>query len=97
MSKLLQEIADTNNLENVTSVQFGLLDPELLKKGSVCEVVLPETYDGTEPKENGLFDSRMGVIERGRVCPTDEYDSTITPGYFGHIELAITSILDSTY
>ena len=36
MSKLLQEIADINNLENVKIVQFGLLNPELLKKGSVC-------------------------------------------------------------
>ena len=88
MSKLLQEISDVSNVGNISLVKFGLLNPDLLKKASVVEVVVPDTYIGTEPKENGLFDQRMGVIERGRICPTDEYDSTITPGYFGHIELA---------
>ena len=89
MSKLLQELADSSNVESITQVKFGLLNPEALKKASVCEVLVPETYDGTEPKENGLFDTRMGVIDRGRICPTDEYDSSITPGYFGHIELPL--------
>ena len=87
MSKLLQEISDVSNVGNISLVKFGLLNPDLLKKASVVEVVVPDTYIGTEPKENGLFDQRMGVNERGRICPTDEYDSTIT-GYFGHIELA---------
>ena len=89
MSKLLQELADSSNVESITQVKFGLLNPEALKKASVCEILVPETYDGTEPKENGLFDTRMGVIDRGRICPTDEYDSSITPGYFGHIELPL--------
>ena len=89
MSKLLQELADVNSVEPITQVQFGLLDPELLRKASVVEVTLPDTYEGTEPKENGLFDPRMGVIEKGRICPIDEYDHTITPGYFGHIEMPL--------
>ena len=87
MSKLLQELADVSDVFNITEVKFGLLNPEALKRASVCHVVVAETYEGSEPKENGLFDPRMGVIERGRICPTDEYDHTITPGYFGHIEL----------
>jgi DNA-directed RNA polymerase beta' subunit len=74
---------------DISEVKFGLLNPEALKKASVCHVIVPETYEGSEPKENGLFDTRMGVIERGRICPTDEYDHTITPGYFGHIELPL--------
>lgn len=89
MSKLLQELADVSNVSNITEVKFGLLNPEALKKASVCHVIVPETYEGSEPKENGLFDPRMGVIERGRICPTDEYDHTICPGYFGHIELPL--------
>lgn len=89
MSKLLQELADVSDVFNISEVKFGLLNPEALKKASVCHVVVPETYEGSEPKENGLFDPRMGVIERGRICPTDEYDHTITPGYFGHIELPL--------
>ena len=89
MSKLLQELADVSNVYDISEVKFGLLNPEALKKASVCHVVIPETYEGSEPKENGLFDTRMGVIERGRICPTDEFDHTITPGYFGHIELPL--------
>jgi len=89
MSKLLQELADVSDVYDITEVKFGLLNPEALKKASVCHVIVPETYEGSEPKENGLFDTRMGVIERGRICPTDEYDHTITPGYFGHIELPL--------
>ena len=97
MSKLLNELADISNLESIKNVQFGMLNPELMRKGSVVEVVLPETYDGNNPKENGLFDARMGVLERGRICPTDEYDSTICPGYFGHIELAVPVFWNSAY
>lgn len=89
MSKLLQELSDVSNIANITEVKFGLLNPEALKKASVCHVTIPETYDGNEPKENGLFDPRMGVLERGRICPTDDYDHTICPGYFGHIELPL--------
>ncbi len=89
MSKLLQELADVADVFNVSEVKFGLLNPEALKRASVCHVTVPETYEGSEPKENGLFDPRMGVIERGRICPTDEYDHTICPGYFGHIELPL--------
>ena len=89
MSKLLQELADVSDVYDISEVKFGLLNPEALKKASVCHVIVPETYEGSEPKENGLFDTRMGVIERGRICPTDEYDHTITPGYFGHIELPL--------
>jgi DNA-directed RNA polymerase beta' subunit len=89
MSKLLQELSDVSNIANITEVKFGLLNPDALKKASVCHVTIPETYDGNEPKENGLFDPRMGVLERGRICPTDDYDHTICPGYFGHIELPL--------
>ena len=89
MSKLLQELADVSDVYDISEVKFGLLNPEALKKASVCHVIVPETYEGSEPKENGLFDTRMGVIERGRICPTDEYDHTISPGYFGHIELPL--------
>jgi DNA-directed RNA polymerase II subunit RPB1 len=89
MSKLKQELLDVNNVKSITQVQFGLLDPDLMRAASVVEVTLPDTYEGTEPKDNGLMDTRMGVIEKGRVCPVDEYDHTITPGYFGHIELPL--------
>ena len=30
----------------------------------------------------------MGVLDFGRLCPTDESSHELCPGYFGHIELA---------
>ena len=88
MSKLVHELQNVNNIETVRSIQFGILSPEEIKEASVCEVSLPETYDGTEPKINGLFDPRMGVLDFGRLCPTDENDNEMCPGFFGHINLA---------
>ena len=89
MSQFAKELADTQKTENIKSIQLGLFNPELIKKGSVCEVTLPDTYDGNEPKINGLFDPRMGVIDRGRVCATCGNTIELCPGHFGHIELGI--------
>ena len=89
MSTLFRELENLNNVETVSKIQFGILNPEEIKKASVCEVNVPETYDGIEPKINGLFDPRMGVIDYGRICPTDENNSETCPGYFGHINLAL--------
>ena len=88
MSKLIHELQQVENVETVDYVQFGILSSEQIKEASVCEVTLPETYDGTEPKINGLFDPRMGVLDFGRLCPEDENDNEMCPGYFGHIEFS---------
>ena len=88
MSGLLHELYNIEDVETVKKVQFGILSPEEIREASVCEVTMPETYDGSEPKFNGLFDPRMGVLDFGRLCPTDENSHELCPGYFGHIELA---------
>jgi len=90
MSKLQRKLADPFNIGQIKGVRFGLINHEKLRKSSVCEITVAEQYDsGNEPKSNGLFDPRMGILERGRLCPTDELDVSISPGYFGHIELAL--------
>jgi DNA-directed RNA polymerase II subunit RPB1 len=89
MSLLAKELGNLQPTRRITSVQFGLGNPEEIRRGSVCEVTKPDTYDGTEPVINGLFDPRMGVIERGPVCATCENDTVLCPGHFGHIELAL--------
>ena len=82
-------LADTRHVSRVKNLQFGVLSPEEIRRGSVVEVTLADTYDGTQPKDHGLFDPRMGVIDAKRICLTDHYDRQICPGYFGHIELAM--------
>jgi DNA-directed RNA polymerase II subunit RPB1 len=72
----------------VKEIHFSVMSPEEILKRSVVEVTKAETYLGSEACQNGLFDIRMGTLDNGKICPTDELDSKHSPGYFGHINLA---------
>ena len=72
----------------IIGIQFSLFGPEEIEKSSVVEVTNKETYVGMKPKIGGLFDPRMGVLEPGMLCPTDNMNYIQCPGYFGHIKLA---------
>ena len=50
-------------------------------------VVFPDPSPPAKPIINGLFDPRMGVIDRGKLCKTCHLDRTFCPGHPGHIEL----------
>jgi DNA-directed RNA polymerase II subunit RPB1 len=76
------------NTSKIIGIQFGMLSPEEIRKGSVAEITSRDTYVNNKPVIKGLFDPRMGVLEPGLICPTDGLDYMKTPGYFGHIELA---------
>jgi DNA-directed RNA polymerase II subunit RPB1 len=76
------------NVSKVVGIQFSMLSPDEIRKGSVAEITSRETYINNKPVIGGLFDPRMGVLEPGIVCPTDGLDYMQTPGYSGHIELA---------
>ena len=76
------------NATRIIGIQFSMLSPEEIRKGSVAEITNRESYVNNKPVINGLFDPRMGVLEPGLICPTDGLDYMQTPGYFGHIELA---------
>ena len=76
------------NTSKIIGIQFGILSPEEIRKGSVAEITSRDTYVNNKPVIKGLFDPRMGVLEPGLICPTDGLDYMKTPGYFGHIELA---------
>ena len=72
----------------IIGIQFSVLSPEEIRKGSVAEIINRDTYINNKPVIGGLFDPRMGVLEPGLICPTDGLDYMSTPGYFGHINLA---------
>jgi DNA-directed RNA polymerase II subunit RPB1 len=84
--------SNTQNMQNISSkiigIQFSILSPDEIRKGSVAEITSRDTYINNKPVINGLFDPRMGVLEPGLICPTDGLDYMKSPGYFGHIELA---------
>ena len=87
MSQSSRNMKNTN-CSKIIGIQFSILSPEEIRKGSVAEITTRDTYINNKPVIGGLFDPRMGVLEPGLICPTDGLDYMQTPGYFGHIELA---------
>ena len=86
---LYKELDHTDKVREITGVQFSVMSPEETKNRSVVHVTQTILYDSNgEPVIGGLFDPRMGVLDHGKVCPTDNLDNRFCPGYFGHIELA---------
>ena len=73
----------------IDKVTFGIMSPDMIRRQSVVEVIHHDTFCGNDPVTGGLFDPRMGVLEYGQVCSTDMQTNKTTPGYFGHIELAL--------
>ena len=78
----------TSDVESVVGIQFGIFSPEEIVKRSVVEVLHAATYDGNEPKINGLFDPRMGVLDNGKTCRSCGQTNHNCPGHFGHYRLA---------
>ena len=78
-----------NDISQIIGMQFSIFSPEEIEKRSVAEIVTQEGYESDNPKIGGLFDPRMGVLENGKLCPTDKLDNKLCPGYFGHINLAV--------
>ena len=76
------------NDSKIIGIQFSIMSPDAIRKSSAAEITSRDTYVGNKAVVGGLFDTRMGVIEPGILCPTDGLDHIQTPGYFGHIELA---------
>jgi len=74
--------------DTIVGVQFGIANPDDIIKRSVVEVTTDKTYQSGQPVPNGVFDSRFGVIENGKVCPTCKQTNQYCPGHFGHITLA---------
>jgi DNA-directed RNA polymerase beta' subunit len=77
-----------SNVSKIIGIQFSIMSPEEILKGSVAEITNRETYVNNKPVIGGLFDPRMGPIDPGVICPTDGLDYMKCPGYFGHIKLA---------
>jgi DNA-directed RNA polymerase II subunit RPB1 len=72
----------------IIGIQFSILSPYEIQKGSVVEITNRDTHINNKPVLGGLFDPRMGVLDAGMICPTDGLDYVQSPGYFGHINLS---------
>ena len=61
---------NTPDTKNVSGLQFSIASPDEIRKSSVVEITKYETYDKDKPVIKGLFDTRMGVTETGKICCT---------------------------
>jgi DNA-directed RNA polymerase II subunit RPB1 len=85
---IYKELSYNQEIDPVKGIQFSVLSPDEIIRGSVLEVTKTDTYAGNEPVPNGLFDPRMGVLEHNAYCRTCEQKNIFCPGHFGHIKLA---------
>ncbi|MBO4247450.1 MULTISPECIES: DNA-directed RNA polymerase subunit A' [unclassified Halomicrobium] len=75
--------------KSISSISFGLMDPEEYRDMSATKVITADTYDDDGfPIDMGLMDPRLGVIDPGLECKTCGKHSGSCNGHFGHIELA---------
>ena len=68
MSKFVTSNNKTMNCSKVIGIQFSIMSPEEIVKGSVAEITNRETYVNNKPVIGGLFDPRMGVLDNGKIC-----------------------------
>lgn len=74
--------------DEIKRIKFMVFSPEMIRKISVAEITVPDTYDEDGyPIEGGLMDQRLGVIDPGLVCKTCGGTERTCPGHFGRIEL----------
>ena len=69
-----KETIPKEDASKIVGIQFSILSPEEIRKGSVVEITSRDTYINNKPVIGGLFDPRMGVLEPGLICPTDGLD-----------------------
>ncbi|MHA1743113.1 MAG: DNA-directed RNA polymerase subunit A' [Candidatus Heimdallarchaeota archaeon] len=72
----------------VDKIEFGIINPELIKKMSAARITKTELYDQEGyPVEGGLMDPRLGVVDPGVRCRTCGGTVGECQGHFGHLEL----------
>ena len=77
-----------NYMKKVDKIKFGVMSPDDIRKISAVRVETPDTYDSDGyPIENGLMDSRMGVLDSSLRCHTCGVRGGDCQGHFGSIEL----------
>ncbi|RLF25412.1 MAG: DNA-directed RNA polymerase subunit A', partial [Thermoprotei archaeon] len=75
--------------KRIGAIEFGVLDPDTIRRMSVTAIITADTYDEDGmPIRSGLMDRRLGTVEPGVRCETCGNPVGLCPGHFGHIELA---------
>ena len=82
------------SIHHIESIQFTVFSNEDIKNySSVTKeeygINLSESYENSEPKRNGLVDTRLGITDLNLECAYCGLKSDKCPGHFGHTELAV--------
>lgn len=85
---LYRELSYDHDIDPIKGIQFSIMGPEEIIKRSVVHVTKSEAFNNNVPVPNGLYDSKMGVIDFNQICPTCLQKNTFCPGHEGHIVLA---------
>ena len=75
--------------KNVTGIQFSIMGSHEITKQSVAIINSTELFEKGYPKVNGLYDLRMGTIDKKFKCQSCSGDLINCQGHFGHMKLAI--------
>ena len=73
----------------VSGIQFSIMSADEIIRQSVVEITTTDMFDKGVPKSNGLYDLRMGSIDKRYTCQTCNQDLINCQGHFGHIALAV--------
>ena len=84
----MTNVTDYIETKKIRNVRFGLMGPREVKSVSVVQITSPDTFANGRPVPGGLFDLRMGTIERGENCATCLQGPSLCPGHFGYLQLA---------
>ena len=77
-----------DRVSNIKEIIFGVLSPDRIRNMSCCEIYRHVTGNNQKSQPGTQGDSRLGVIDRGRICQTCLNDYNDCPGHMGHINLA---------
>jgi DNA-directed RNA polymerase beta' subunit len=80
-------MATPETIKKIKGIQFALYSPQDILDNAVCEITTIDLYERNEPKFNGLFDIRMGVIDSSYLCGTCSGSVSDCQGHFGCIKL----------
>lgn len=60
------DLKDVNG--SITKIRYGVLSEEEIVSLSVVDITQMNSYGADEPVTGGLFDRRMGVVDKKSVC-----------------------------
>ena len=80
------------DLHHIDEIQFTVFNNrDVLDYSSVYKdtngIYLPESYENSEPKRNGLVDTRLGITDLNLDCAYCGLRAKNCPGHFGHTKL----------